>query len=141
MPYLPDNMPHPEPEWDEREFWDYCQRKSLRFQRCGDCGRVRHPPIPICPHCHSLSSDWVEAPRDGGKIFSFTIVHHPVHPAVTEAVPYNAVVIIFPELDNVRLVSNIVDPPEGIAIDRDVELVWETLANGTNLPRFRIKGT
>jgi uncharacterized OB-fold protein len=79
----------------------------------------------------------VRAPEHG-VVFSFTIVHHPAHPGVADIVPYNVVVVDFPECGHARLVSNVVDAtPEEIAIGMEVALVWETAGNGVLIPRFR----
>ena len=136
MGYLPASVPSPEPTIDDRLFWEYCGARELRFQRCSDCGRFRHPPGPACPHCHSFRSDYVVA-RDEAELFSFTIVDHAAHPSVEAVLPYNVAIVLFRSFDNVRLVSNIVDiAPEDIRIGLRLHLVWEEAGNGTLLPRF-----
>ena len=75
-----------------------------------------------------------------GQVFSYTIVHHPVSDLVRERVPYNIVVVEFPGVEDVRLVSNVVDlPPEDIRIGMPVRLIWEPAENGIPLPRFTAK--
>ena len=39
----------PGTEW----FWKSGADGRLRIQRCSDCGALVHPPVPICPVCHS----------------------------------------------------------------------------------------
>ena len=137
MAYLPDEIPGPEPHVADQQFWDYCQQRELRFQRCVSCQRFRHPPTPLCPSCRSFESEWIQAP-DTGVVFSFTIVHHPLHPAMKTVVPYNVAIIDFPECDHVRLISNVIDTaPEEMCIGMPVSLVWETAGNGLLVPRFR----
>jgi uncharacterized protein len=81
----------------------------------------------------------VRAPETG-VVFSFTIVHHPAHPAIKAVVPYNIVVVDFPAYDHVRLVSNLIDvPPQEIRIGMEVVLAWETAGNDMVVPRFRRK--
>jgi hypothetical protein len=93
--------------------------------------------MPICPICHSFNDTWVEAPGDS-ELFTFTIVHHPSHPSLKSAVPYNAAVVIFPSLQSVRLVTNIVDcPNEDLRIGMPLSLAWEEPCSGYVLPRFR----
>jgi len=134
--YLPAGVPSPEPTIDDQPFWDYCAAGELRFQRCPDCARFRHPPAPACPHCHSFRSEYVRAP-DEAELFSFTIVHHAAHPAVAGTLPYNVAIVLFRPLDNVRLVSNIVDvAPADIRIGMRLHLVWEEAASGMKIPRF-----
>ncbi len=136
MSYFPSEVTGPHPNVDDRVFWEYCQRHELRFQRCALCHRFRHPPGPVCSSCRSFDSEWIPAPQTG-VVFSFTIVHHPAHPAVAARTPYNIVVVDFPELDHTRLISNIVDAtPEDIRIGMKVSLVWEESSTGVPLPRF-----
>ena len=139
MAYLPNEIPGPKPTIDDKVFWDYCQQRELRFQRCAACRRFRHPPTPVCPQCRSFESEWVRAP-DTGVVFSFTIVHHAAHPAVSAVTPYNVVIVDFPECDHTRLVSNLIDAtPEEIRVSMPVALVWETAGNGMIVPRFKKK--
>ncbi len=122
---------------DEKAFWDHCASRRLMFQRCGECGLHRHPPSPICPACRSSRIEWTEAPAEG-EVFSYTIVHHPSHPAMAVCVPYNVAIIVFPQLDNVRLISNVVDVPPGeMAVGMKVKLHWEGPVGTSWLPRFR----
>lgn len=141
MAYLPEEIPGPQPTTEDQPFWDYCQQRELRFQRCAACRRFRHPPTPVCPHCHSFDSEWIAAPETG-EVFSFSIVHHPAHPAMKGKLPYNLVVVDFPACDHARLVSNLIDvPPEEIRIGMPVTVVWETAGNGMLVPRFKKKET
>jgi uncharacterized protein len=137
MGYFPAVFPTVSPTLDDREFWQFCAARSLRFQRCADCGRYRHPPGPNCPDCQSAKVEWGEAPTVG-RIFSFTIVHH-AHPMARDVAPYNVALIEFAERDGVRLVSNVMDAAPGeLAIGRKVELAWEQDSGGQWLPRFRL---
>lgn len=137
MPYLPVELPMPDPAPEARVFWAHCSEKQLMFQACGDCGQAVHPPVPLCPACQSANRVWVEAPDDA-RVFSYTIIHHAAHEAVSGAVPYNVVLVEFPQLDGVRLVSNLIDAaPEEIAIGMALSLIWEEGPGGQWLPRFR----
>ena len=136
MAYLPAGTPTPRPLPDDQPFWDACARRELRIQRCGACGHFRHPPMPRCPRCRSDAIDWHRVSGEG-EVFSFTIVHHAVHPALTHAVPFNVAVVMLDGAGDVRLVSNVVDAsPDEMRIGLRVSLVWEE-AEGTVLPRFR----
>jgi uncharacterized protein len=132
--YLPDTLPFPAPLPDSAPFWAHCRGRRLRFQACAACGLPRHPPGPRCPDCQSDATAWREAPQRG-RIFSYTVAHHPADASVRGRGPYNVVLVEFPELPGVRLVSNLVDaePAVGMA----VTLVWEDGPQGQPLPRFR----
>ena len=137
MPYLPEWVPVPSPPLDARRFWDYCAERQLMFQTCAACHLPRHPPAPLCPVCRSTTEAWIEAPRVG-EVYSYTVVHHPSHESVAAALPYNVVLIVFPGLQGVRLVSNLIDvAAEDLAIGMKVELAWEPARDGLWLPRFK----
>ena len=137
MSYLPKGTPVPQATPDDAAYWDFCARRELRFQRCKACGRFRHPPMPACFNCGSMETEWAQVPGTG-TVFSYTIVHHPAHPAVKPAVPYNIVVVHLDEADDVRIVSNVIDvPPEQIAVGLRVTLAWDEIEGGMFLPRFR----
>ena len=74
-------------------------------------------------------------------MFSYTIVHHPAHPALKTAVPFNVAVVHLDAADDVRLVSNVVDAaPAEMAVGMRVTLVWDEVEGGMFLPRFRKAG-
>lgn len=139
MAYLPAELPAVRPTLDDQPFWQYCNQHSLRFQTCIDCGHVRHPPMPVCPRCHGSRHEWREA-AGPMRVFTYTWVHHPAHPAVHDSLPYNVVVVQFSECGGVKLVSNVIDAhPDTLKIGAELDLVWETGAEGQELPRFRLK--
>ncbi|MDX2766204.1 Zn-ribbon domain-containing OB-fold protein, partial [Streptomyces europaeiscabiei] len=43
---------------DGAPFWEYAAQGELRIQACADCGELRFPPRPCCPHCRSFATDW-----------------------------------------------------------------------------------
>jgi hypothetical protein len=136
-PYLPDDVADIFPDHISQEFWDRARQHELVFQQCPHCQTFRHPPAPICPVCRSADVQWV--PVSGrGTVFSYTIVTHGVHPALAESLPFNVILVEFPDAPGVRLVSNLIDtPPEEVEVGMAVEVVWEDLDNGNTLPRFR----
>ncbi|TNE34612.1 MAG: Zn-ribbon domain-containing OB-fold protein [Alphaproteobacteria bacterium] len=136
MHYMPEAVPGPEASFDDMAYWRNCQKKKLTFQRCADCGTFRHPPGPFCSSCQSAKSEWVEAPGEG-RLFSYTFVYHPAHPAVKERVPYNVSVIEFPDFGPVRLISNVIDATPGeLEFGMKVHLVWGEAGNGQIIPLF-----
>ena len=106
------------------------------IQRCAACGAWRHPPVPICSACHATAHRG-ERVSGRGRVFSYTIAYHPVHPALVERVPYNIALVELPDAGNVRLVTNLIDvPPDEVAVGLEVEVVFEDLEDAT-LARFR----
>jgi hypothetical protein len=125
------------PDVHTAPFWDACRRRELRFQRCAACGRRRHPPIPGCPHCGGTAVEWVRV-EGRGRVFSYTVVHHPAVPQLRERVPYTVVVVEFDDAPGVRLISNLIDvPPADVRVGMAVELEWDAVGGDVILPRFR----
>jgi len=136
MPLLAD-LASLHPDVHTEEFWKLCARRELCFQRCGGCGRFRHPPRPGCPHCASTNVAWV-ASAGRGRVFTFTIVHHAAFPSLAADLPYNVCAVVLDDVPSVRLVTNVVDvAPDALAIDLPVVLAWDEPQPGVVLPRFR----
>jgi uncharacterized OB-fold protein len=136
MAYFADTMPRPDPNMDDREFWEGCAEKRLIFQCCADCHTARHPPTPICAVCRSSRVEWRPAPAEA-EIYTYTVIHHAAHPAVTARLPYVAAVVTFENIKGVRLVTNITDcRPASIKIGMRVTVWWDDIGNGAYLPRF-----
>jgi len=71
-------------------------------------------------------------------VWSWTIITHPIHPAVVDKVPYNLVEIELSEQEGLRLISNLIDcRPEEIHIGMPVEVVFEEVTPEITLPRFK----
>ena len=141
MPYLPADLPRLVPGRDDRPWWDALRRHELVVQRCAACGTWRHPPAPVCAACRSPDARWERV--DGrGRVFSYTIVHHAVHPALADRVPYNVVLVELPDAAGVRLISNLIDvPADEMRVGLEVEVVFEDLDDEVTLPRFRRMGS
>lgn len=137
MTYLPEGMPTPMPTLDDAAFWRACQEQRLVIRHCEQCQQFFHPPMPNCPRCSANKLSW--KPVSGrGTVYSYTVGHHPVHPALKGHGPYNVVVVLLDDADDVRLISNLIDvAPEDLAIGMPVEVMFEAAGDGTLLPRFR----
>jgi uncharacterized OB-fold protein len=117
------------------EFFRHCRERELRFQRCSDCGRWRHVPRRCCARCGSWEWEWVRS-SGRGKVFTWTVVERPMHPAFAEDVAYAPAIIELEE--GVRMVSWVVDcPPGELAVGMPVEVVFEDVTDEVTLPKFR----
>ena len=59
----PDSLlPRHRPD-DGAPFWEYAAQGELRVQACADCGELRFPPRPCCPHCQSFACEWRQVER------------------------------------------------------------------------------
>ena len=137
MPYLPTTVPGPRIDEVNAPFWESCREHKLKFQQCADCAHLIHPPLPMCPRCRSCNRNWPEAPHEA-TVYSFVWVHTAAHDSVAGALPYNVVLVEFPALPGVRLISNVIDAKPGeLAMGDKLTLVWELGEGDQPVPRFR----
>ncbi len=116
------------------EFYAWCKKGELRFQRCSDCGAWRHVPRPMCADCSSMSWTW-ERSSGRGRVFTWTVTAAALHPGFKDAVPYAPVVVEME--DGVRVVSELVDcKPEELAIDMPVRVSFDAITEAITLPKF-----
>ena len=81
---------------------------ELRVQACLACGRLRHPPCPVCPWCHATQREW-RAVSGRGRIWSFIVPHPPLLPGFTELAPYNVVLVELDEDPTIRITGQLVE--------------------------------
>ena len=79
--------PVPEPTLESKPYWDALMEGKLLLQICGQCGKVRHYPRPLCDVCFSFNVKWIEA-SGRGTVHSWTITHHAFSPGFKAEVPY-----------------------------------------------------
>ncbi len=125
--YLPHGLPIPIPERNglSAPYWQGLRENVLKVQRNPRTGVFQFPPQWIAYDDQGFELEWVEvAPR--GRIYSWTRVWHPVHPALKDACPYIVVVVELPQAGNVRMLGNLLgDPRQEIPIGAEVEAVFE----------------
>jgi uncharacterized OB-fold protein len=125
--------PRPAQTRDNAFFWQGVAEGRLLIQRCDGCGRLRHPPGPMCPSCHSL--EWSAREASGrGRVYSFVVAHHPPIPPFE----YPNLIALIELEEGTRLVSNLVgvDPSEA-EIGMPVEVVFEAVDPELVLPLFQ----
>lgn len=118
---------------DSEPFWAAAAAGRLMAQRCAGCHRMQHPPRPMCPSCHATDSEWVEL-AGTGSVYSFSLLHHPRHPAFD----YPVIAAIVSLDEGIRMVSNLVEvDPGDVRIDLPVEVTFAPTAGSMALPVFR----
>nr|WP_275431465.1 Zn-ribbon domain-containing OB-fold protein [Sphingomonas sp. BT552] len=123
--------------WTE-PFWDAAEEHRLTCARCGACGHFRMPPTPFCPVCRSQSIEWPTLPGTG-TLYSYTIVERATLPGTEHTIPYVPAVVTLDGADGRRMVTNIVDSAiDAVRIGAPVHVVFDTLEDGTVIPRFRL---
>ncbi len=104
-------------------FWTSGEDGTLRIQGCGDCGRLVHPPVPICPSCKSRSSA-PQAVSGRGTVVGFTVNAHQWLPNFPP--PYVIAMVALAEDESVRLTTNIVGcEPSDVHIGQQVAVRFE----------------
>lgn len=130
------DKPLPEPSIDSKPYWDGLKNRRLMLQTCGDCGKIRHYPRPVCDACYSMEVDWTEA-SGRGTVYSWTETHHPFHAGFRGETPYILVTVDLEE--GVRMQSQLVDANlEDLRIGLPVEIVYADATDEITLPLFRV---
>mgnify|MGYP003463190125 CR=1 FL=1 len=113
---MSETMPKPSPAPDRfsEEFWAGANRGELVIQRCSACGRLQHPPMPVCSNCLGLDFEYV--PVSGrGTVYSYTVAHHVVVPGFEEDAPYVVALVELEDQQGLRVLFNLREtPPEGV---------------------------
>ena len=118
---------------ESKEFWEAADKEQFIGQKCGDCGKFRFPPQPMCAHCHSLK-------REDVLLSGYGTVHswcRPMHPP-----PFGfrepPIVAVIQLQEGTRFVSNVIGVKiEDIKQDMEVEVCWEDTMNKHKVPVFR----
>ena len=129
-------MPLPAVDADTEAFWTACREHRLVVPRCASCGAHRFAPAPSCYRCHSFDVEYEES-AGRGELYTWTVVHQVMHPAVEAAVPYNVAVVRLDDCGGAMFTTNIV----GVANDElvagmHVEVRWDDVTDEVSLPRF-----
>ncbi len=118
-----------------KPFWDAAKKHHLVLQRCKACSNLFFYPREVCPRCLSPELEWV--PVSGkGRVYSYTIVHQPQHPAFEPDSPYIFAMIQLDE--GPRMVSNMVDCPlDQVKVDMPVVAVFDAVTPDWTLVKFK----
>ena len=118
---------------DTAFFWEGTAAGELRIQRCPACGRLRHPPGPMCPSCGADKPDYVVAAGQG-TVFSYVVHHHPPVPGKT--LPFVVALVELPE--GVRLVGELLDvAPAQVTVGMPVQIALTRVDDELTMPNWR----
>jgi uncharacterized OB-fold protein len=126
--------PMPTPTRESQPYWDGLREGKLMLQHCVGCGKVRHYPRPVCPHCFSMESEFKAAPLTG-KIHTWTVCHHPFNFFFKAEAPY---IVALVDMDaGVRINAPLrgVDAAS-LEIGQPVRLQVEPVSKEISLPYF-----
>jgi uncharacterized OB-fold protein len=117
---------------DTEFFWAGAAAGELRIQRCGRCGRLRHPPGPMCPDCGAAEPGYAVA-SGAGTVYSFVIHHHPLVPG--RKLPFAVALCELPE--GTRLMAELRDvDPAAVHIGMPVRIDFAD-TEGVAMPVWR----
>lgn len=111
-------------------FESLAERGELSIQQCGDCNELRHPPVPMCPECHS--THWAPKVMSlHGILHSYVVLYHPIVPPFE---PGYIVAVI--ELDEgPRVIMNLEDVERAdVKIGMDVDITIKRMDEDLVLP-------
>lgn len=104
-------------------FWTGGKDGVLLVQRCQNCHAWLHPPLPICPRCHSKDIA-PEQVSGNGEVYSFTVNCKAWGPGLE--IPYVIAIISFPKAEGLQITTNLLAvKPEDVQIGMPVELCFE----------------
>ena len=103
---------------NEVPFWEYCDKKEFRLQKCDRCGAVQFPPSPACPECLSLEMTWTSM-KGTGTIVSHTTFIRQYYPECPP--PWQCILV---ELD---------EGPSFVTNPRDQNVPEAELKSGTRV--------
>jgi len=118
-----------------KPFWEATKRHELIVPRCTMCDHLFFYPRSECPRC--LSSNIVWAPVSGrGRLYSFTIVNQPVHPAFRDDAPHVYAIVQLDE--GPRMISNVVECDHAdLQVDMPLIAVFDDVTPEWTLVKFK----
>jgi uncharacterized protein len=135
---FPASLTRPLTDDTVQAFWDAALEGRLVAPKCTRCGTFVLPPAPFCFSCQGQEFEWTELPGTG-TVFSFTVVRHPLNPALAAVVPYVSAIV---DLDGTqgagaRMIVNLVDvDPESVKIGDKVRVRFDKMTDEYAVPHF-----
>ncbi len=112
----------------DETYFEAAKEGRLLVKRCKDCGEYHFYPRPICPHCFSDQTEWVEA-KSTGTIYTFSVTRR------AGPVPYAIAHVTLDE--GVAMMSNIVECDlDDIRIGQAVKVVFKRTQDDWMVPCF-----
>ena len=123
------------PTRESQPYWDGMREGKLMLQHCAACGKVRHYPRPVCPHCFSMESEFKAAPLTG-TLHTWTVCHHPFNFFFKAQAPY---IVALVDIGGVRINAPLRGTESSqLKIGQPVKLHFEPVTKDVTLPYFAI---
>ncbi|MCC5859433.1 MAG: Zn-ribbon domain-containing OB-fold protein [Ectothiorhodospiraceae bacterium] len=127
-PYQDRDMAAPALNPGDEPYFEAAKERRLLVKRCKDCGEYHFYPRPICPHCFSDQTEWVEA-QGTGTIYTFSVTRR------AGPIPYAIAHVTLDE--GVSMMSNIVDCDlDEIRVGQPVKVVFKHTRENWMVPCF-----
>jgi uncharacterized OB-fold protein len=111
-------------------WWDATRARRLVVQRCVACGRLQHPPRPLCVGCLGEALEWTEM-SGAATVDAWTTVARAPGPDFSP--PYVEARVRLRE--GPLLLTRLVGPH--LHCGQAVTVAWSPLADGRHLPVFQ----
>jgi uncharacterized OB-fold protein len=128
--------PQPLPVVDDVDtagFFAAAARGALAIRMCNGCDSVLHVPVAFCHRCGSWDTRW-QTVAGTGRLHSWTVVTHQVHPAYP--VPYTIVLVELDDHPEARLVGQLPGRPE-LEAGETMDVWFEHVSDDVVLPQWR----
>jgi uncharacterized OB-fold protein len=122
----------PPPSEAAEPFWQATGDEQLVLPWCTACERAMWYPRPTCPLCLGTAIEWRPA-SGAGTVYALSLQHRPAHPKLADRVPYAVALVDLAE--GVRMMSEVL-PSTEVQVGDAVQVLWEPLSDGRNLPLF-----
>ena len=126
----------PRPATGDRDtsgFWSAAREGRLVVRVCASCGAVLHMPRAWCHSCGTWSEKWQEV-AGRGRLLTWTVVEHQVHPAFPT--PYTVVVVDLDDAPGTHLIGSIPGAAD-LSPGQPMEAWFEDLGDGVTIPQWR----
>lgn len=133
-----DPRPVPAPDDVSGFFWNAAAEHRLVIQRCSSCATFQYPPEVCCSRCQAQDFEPTEV--DGrGTIYSYAVADRALHAGFVDSLPYIVVLVELDVQPGLRMLTNLVDVPEGTVLScgMRVQVAYEQRGSVT-LPQFRL---
>jgi uncharacterized OB-fold protein len=130
--------PIPVPDDLSREFWRSAAAHVLSLQKCQNCSFFSYPPRLACTNCHVDPPDFAWEPVSGrGRLKTWTIMRDAFLPGFIPEVPYVVADVELVEQPGLRVVARLANISEDeLALDLDLEVCFDDVADGISVPEF-----
>jgi uncharacterized OB-fold protein len=127
-------LPLPQPTILHQPMWDAFKQHRLVVQRCRACDMLFIFAREHCPRCWATDLEWYEV-SGRGRLYTYTTVRQPAHPAFNDLVPYVYAIVQLDE--GPRLPSNLMNVAlEDVKVDMPLRVVWDDVTPEFTLPKF-----